>query len=197
MNTNVAVIPLRHDMHDISKSVISPLDITIARLYLFYTCIFALVCSAWTLRNYSNGDTTMRAYAWIGTISSTMLLAGLLIELFVYRGCCRKRSPVAEQIRQRGVGVTMVHIASATICIFSVCAAAVNIYGNASEGLYGLSCVVLVVNWAYAVFYTPSTTMHLAVFSHVSEAEQYVLSAQQRSIRYVWRHSSVTPTESS
>ena len=106
------------------------------------------------------------------------------------------RTQVADTIRQRGVGVSTVHVATATIGTFSVCVAAVNIDGNASAGLYGLSVAVLLINWAYSVFFTPSTVMHLAVFSHVSEAEQYVLSAQQRAIRYIWRQSAVTPTAS-
>jgi len=175
------------------RNDISRVDIVVARIYLFYSCVLTLICSVWTLSNYMNGDLSMRTYAWITTVSSAMMVLGLLVEWGIYRGICSQKGYHTEKLRQHGVGVALVHIATATVGTFSTCAAAVNIYGNASAGLYGLSCVVIAFNWLYYVFFTPSTVMHLAVFSYVSEAEQVVIAAQQHSIRYVWRQSSVMP----
>ena len=175
------------------RSDISRVDIAVARAYLFYTCVLTMICSVWTLDNYIHGDLSMRAYAWITTIASAMMIMGLTTEWAIYRGMCNRKVKHAEKLRQHGIGVTLVHIATASIGVFSTCAAAVNIYGNAAAGLYGLSCFVIATNWLYYVLFTPSTVMHLAVFAYVSEAEQYVLAEQQRSIRYIWRQSAATP----
>lgn len=179
----------------VARPGISLIDIYAARCYMIYVCVIALVCSAWTLSNYMNGNTTMRAYAWTGTVASALLVLGLLTEGAIYR-----RSPsrppyvYAEAARQRGVGVSTVHVATATIGVFSVCVAAVNIYGNASSGLYGMSCAVIVVNWLYYVMFTPNTVMHLALSGQLSDAENRLLVAQQNAIQLVWRRSSITPT---
>lgn len=170
-----------------------------ARCYMLFTCIVAFICSAWTLDNYMNGSTTMRAYSWIGTISSAMLVTGLLLEWAVYRngGCCGRSggaTRVADTLRTRGVGISLVHIATSSISIFSTCASAVNIYNNSSTGLYAVSCSVLAVNWIYNVMYTPSTTMHLAIYSNLPEAQQLLISFQQQSTQYVWRNSKINPS---
>ena len=178
-------------------SQINKADIRAAQCYMFYSCVFALVCSAWTLSNYIDGSITMRAYAWIGTIASALLLLGLLAE-----GATYVKSPsgtayrYAESARQKGIGVSTVHVATATIGIFSVCVAAVNIYGKASDGLYAMSCIVIVVNWLYYVLFTPNTIMHLAVAKHLSEPEHIVLIAQQHALQLVWRRSSIMPSAS-
>jgi len=143
---------------------------------------------------------TMRAYSWVGTLSAAMLLLGLLTEYVVYRrgGCCLPCTRVShslESLRQRGLGITLVHIATSSIAIFSVCAAAVNIYENATTGLYALSCAVLAFYWMHMVLYTPSTTMHLAVHHDMPEAEQLLNGLQQNATRLVWRNSTLNPTD--
>ena len=183
----------------VSHEGISKVDICVAQLYMLFSCIVALVCSSWTLDNYMNGSLTMRAYSWIGTVSSALLLCGLRMEGVVYRrGCCgpcTSTGRAAEKIRKRGLGVSMVHIATSSISIFSMCASAVNIYENASAGLYAISCAVLAFNWVYNVMYTPSTVMYLAAYAHLPEAEQLIIAFQQQSTRYVWRNSKVNPTD--
>lgn len=178
----------------VSKPAISRIDIYAARSYMFYSCVIALICSAWTLNNYTNGNITMRAYAWIGTVASALLVLGILVEGAIYQRPSDSR-PYAytEAVRQRGVGVSIVHVATSTIGIFSVCVAAVNIYGNASDGLYAISCVVIAVNWMYYVMFTPNTVMHLALNGQLSDAESRLLLAQQNAIQFVWRRSSITP----
>ena len=181
----------------VSHEGISKLDIFVAQLYMLFSCIVALVCSSWTLSNYVDGSLTMRAYSWIGTLSSALLLCGLLVECVVYRrgcgGLCAGTGNVVEQIRKHGLGVSLVHVATSSISIFSMCAAAVNIYENSSAGLYAVSCAVLAFNWVYNVMYTPSTTMYIATYAHLSEAEQLIIACQQQSTRYVWRNSKVNP----
>lgn len=179
----------------IAKPAISLIDIYAARSYMVFSCVVALICSAWTLDNYMNGNITMRAYAWIGTVASAMLVLGLLTEGAIYRRSSGNPPyAYAEAARQRGVGVSMVHVATATIGIFSVCVAAVNIYGNASDGLYAMSCAVIAVNWIYYVMFTPNTVMHLALSGQLSDAESRLLVAQQNAIQLVWRRSSITPS---
>lgn len=179
----------------INRSSISAVDTYAARSYMFYLCVIALVCSAWTLSNYMNKNITMRAYAWIGTVASALLVLGLLTEAAIYRRSAAKPLyAYAETLRQRGIGISLVHVATATISTFSVCVAAVNIYGNASDGLYGMSCAVIAVQWMYYVMFTPNTLMHVALNSNLSDAEYALLLAQQSALQLVWRRSTVTPS---
>jgi len=180
----------------LSHEGISRVDIVVAQCYMLFSCVVAFICSAWTLNNYMNGSTTMRAYSWIGTVSSALLVAGLLLEWMVHRGCaCCNVARTVESARKRGVGISLVHIATSSIAIFSTCVAAVNIYNDATPGLYAISCAILAFNWVYNVMYTPSTTMYLAIYTHVPEADQLLLALQQQSIRYVWRNSRINPAE--
>jgi len=179
---------------------VSKWDIIAAQCYMVFSCIVALVCSAWTLDTYMDGSITMRAYSWVGTMSAATLLLGLIIEWVVYRrgGCCAlcaKAESKIEEVRRKGVGVTVVHVATASICMFSVCAAAVNIYENASTGLYALSCAVIAFYWVYHVMYTPSTVMHVAVHSNLPEAEQLIIGLQLNATRLVWRSGRVNPMD--
>ena len=177
-------------------------DIYIAQTYMAFSCIVALACCAWTLHDYMDDSITMRAYSYIGSIASGMLLAGLIVEWLVYRrgGCfamfgLKEGTPVVESARKIGLGVTLVHIATASICIFSVCAAAVNIYENSSPGLYGLSCTVIAFYWLYIVFYTPNTIMHIAVHRQLPEAEQLTVTLQVNAISLVWRKTKMNPLD--
>jgi len=184
----------------LDKLHVSKWDIIAAQCYMVFSCIVALVCSAWTLDNYMDGSTTMRAYSWVGTLSAATLLLGLLIEWVVYRrgGCCAPCAPAAskiEAIRRNGVGITVVHVATSSISMFSVCAASVNIYENASTGLYALSCAVIAFYWVYMVMYTPSTVMHVAVHSNLPEAEQLIIGMQLNATRLVWRSARVNPMD--
>jgi hypothetical protein len=194
------MLQLREPAHVLSHRGIDSGDMYVARCYILFSCIVAFVCSAWSLDNYMNGSTTMRAYSWIGTISSAMLVTGLLLEWVVYRngGCCGRSggaTRVAETLRTHGVGISLVHVATSSISTFSTCASAVNIYNNSSAGLYAISCSVLAVNWIYYVMYTPSTVMHLAIFSNLSEAQQILIAFQQQSTQYVWRNSKIDPSQ--
>ena len=193
------MLQLREPANVLSHRGIASGDMYAARCYILFSCIVAFICSAWTLDNYITGSTTMRAYSWIGTISSAMLVTGLLLEWVVYRNgsCCGPyggASRAAENLRTHGVGISLVHIATASISIFSTCASAVNIYNNSSTGLYAISCSVLAVNWIYNVMYTPSTVMHLAIFSNLPEAQQLLIAFQQQSTQYVWRNSQINPS---
>ena len=180
----------------VGQLVIHRADVIAAQSYIMHACVLALVCSSWTLSNYIDGNVTMRAYAWIGTVASGLLLAGIITEVLFYRR--PKKSTwaytYAEAARQKGLGVALVHVATATIGIFSVCVAAVNVYGNASSGLYAMSCIVIAYNWIYYVFFTPNTVMHLAVNRYLSDAELHVIAVQQKAMQLVWRKSAVTPS---
>lgn len=178
-------------LHEISGK-----DIAVARTYLMYTCVIALVSCAWTLNNYIDGPSAIRAYSWIGTISSTMLVLGMMLEGAVYlRVSASTHNRVLIYAQQHGLGVSVVHIATSTICIFSICIAAVNIHNNVSTGLYGLSVAAIALNWGYQTMFTPNNTMHIAIFGSLSESQQYVVSLQQRAINYVWRTSKLNPIE--
>jgi len=122
------------------------------------------------------------------------------MEWALYRngGCCGPcagSEHTVDTVRKRGLGISLVHIATSSISIFSVCASAVNIYENASTGLYAISCAVLAFNWVYNVMYTPSTAMYIAVYTHLPEAEQVIIAFQQQSTRYVWRQSQINPAD--
>ena len=137
-----------------SVTHISRIEIHAAQVYILWSTIVALVCSAWTLTEYVSDSKPLKAYSWVGTIASGMLLAGLCIEWIVYRrgGClpgCMRADAHIERVRQRGLGLTMTHIATSSISMFSTCAAAVNIYNNAAGGLYAVSCSVIAFYWLY------------------------------------------------
>jgi len=99
-----------------------------------------------------------------------------------------------ERVRQRGLGLTMTHIATSSISMFSTCAAAVNIYNNAAGGLYAVSCSVIAFYWLYGVLFTPNTVMHVAIHTTLSEAEQVLIGLHQNTGRLVWRSSKVDPS---
>ena len=183
--------------HSVTR--ISRLEILAARIYILWSTVVALVCSAWTLSEYVSNSNPLQAYSWVGTVASGMLLAGLCIEWIIYRrgGClpgCMRADTHIERVRQRGLGLTMTHIATSSISMFSTCAAAVNIHNNATGGLYGVSCAVIAFYWVYGVMFTPNTVMHVAIHSSLPEAEQVLIGLHQNTGRLVWRNSKVDPT---
>lgn len=191
------MLSLQQSTHSPAHQNVPRHDVYAARCYILFTCIVAFTCSAWTLDNYIHGSTTMRAYGGIATVSSAMLVTGIAIEWLVHRnrGCCHHSADwVGEAMRKHGVGVSLVHVATTSIAIFSTCASAVNIFNNASAGLYTLSCLVLAVNWAWTVMCTPCTAAQLAVYSRLPEAQQRLLAFQQQATHYVWRNSQINPS---
>ena len=182
-----------------SVTHISRIEILAAKSFILFSTIVALVCSAWTMSEYMSDSSALEAYSWVGTISSGMLLAGLCIEWIIYRrgGCfpgCMRADTHIERVRQRGLGLTMTHIATSSISMFSTCAAAVNIHNNATGGLYGISCAVIAFYWFYGVMFTPNTVMHVAIHTSLPEAEQVLIGLHQNSGRLVWRNSKVDPS---
>lgn len=200
---------------------ISDIDVYAARSLIVMSCVLALICSAWTIDSYVQGSNVMLAYAWIGTAASAALVVGLFVEGVHYylkqrfqenekfeaqhenendttvagrlQRLQKGASNLAEQARQSGVGVSIVHIATVTITIFAICVAAVNVHSNVSSGLYAISCAVIAYVWIYNVLFVPKTAVHIAVFSTLTKAEKNVLAAQQHAIQLVWRNSTITP----
>jgi hypothetical protein len=182
-----------------SVTRISRIEILAAQSFIMWSTVVALVCSAWTLSEYVSDSKPLQAYSWVGTIASGMLLAGLCIEGIIYKrgGClpgCIRADTHIERARQRGLGLTMTHIATSSISMFSTCAAAVNIYNNAEGGLYAISCAVIAFYWIYGVLFTPNTVMHVAIHTSLPEAEQVLIGLHQNTGRLVWRNSKVDPS---
>jgi hypothetical protein len=174
---------------------ISCIEILAAKIFILFSTVVALVCSAWTMSEYMSDSSALEAYSWVGTIASGMLLAGLCIEWIIYRrGGCMGADTHIERVRQRGLGLTMTHIATSSISMFSTCAAAVNIHNNAEGGLYAISCAVIAFYWIYGVLFTPNTVMHVAIHTSLPEAEQVLIGLHQNSGRLVWRNSKVDPS---
>ncbi len=181
-----------------SVTHISKIEILAAKAFIMFSTIVALVCSAWTLSQYVSKSNPLMAYSWVGTIASGMLLMGLGIEWAIYRrgGClpgCQNADTKIERVRQRGLGLTMTHIATSSISMFSTCAAAVNIHNNATGGLYATSCIVIAFYWVYGVLFTPNTVMHVAIHTSLPEAEQTLVGFYQNAASFVWRSSKINP----
>jgi len=167
-------------------------DKRIARFYIAQAVILSAICSAWTLSNYNAGSNAQHIFALLSLIVTAALCLGFLGEVICYRE--DYRTNLLEKMLQRGHGFGLVHAACATTGVFSCCVAAVNVYEGANDWLYGLSLLVIVLNWAFWFFCTPVVAMPLAVYSTLSASQRKVVDAGQAATTYLLRKSYLLDT---
>ena len=130
-----------------------------ALFYVILSVTFGVVCCAWTWHLYeSDKSDPAFKFAVIGTLCSSLLIAGLISEFckhyVIKEDCCKRAS-------SSGFGMMLAHAGIGCIGIFSVCVSAVVITNENTTGLYTLSYFVIAIQVCFCWFCIPCNYINL------------------------------------